>query len=180
MLRERLARRIPPLFRGAHIRQLNSNLRGRLLGKPFEQGLLLWGAAGVGKTHTAMAMIRWYVTRRISVQRVTFAELLLSLRSSFNGSGTERDVIRPLLDAPVLVLDDVAAGSLSDYSTTALLNILDCRIEHCKPTIITTNLSPENLGEAFGQRIASRVETFLSVKLAGRDKREKHSAARCC
>ncbi len=175
-LRKRLSKRIPPIFRKAHVRRLNTNLRRRLLTKPKEQGVLLWGSAGVGKTYTAMALIRWYYTHKINVQRFTHSELLLKLRSCFNGGGNERAIMNLLTETDVLVIDDVAAGSLSDYSTTALLSILDNRLEHCRPTIITTNLSPENLAEAFGERFSSRLKTFLTIKLGGQDKRTKETA----
>jgi DNA replication protein DnaC len=176
VLCERLSRRIPPLFRQAHIRRLNAILRRRLMSKPVSQGLLIWGPAGVGKTYTIMALIRWYVLRGVSVKRVTYAELLLNLRSCFNGGGSEKAIMNSLLGASVLFIDDLAAGSLTDYSTTALLNILDTRLEKCKPTIITTNLSPESLSDAFGERLSSRLKTFMTIKLGGQDKRGKEAA----
>ena len=139
---------------------------------PKEQGLLLWGASGVGKTYTAMALIRWHIMRRNAVQRFTYTELLLKLRSCFNGGGNEQAVIKSLMDVPVLFIDDLAAGSLSDYSTMAVLNIIDGRIEQCRPTIITSNLSPENIEQVFGERLGSRLKTFLALKISGQDKRK--------
>jgi len=172
VLSERLARWMPPLYKKAHIRQLNANLRQRLLTMPKEQGLLLWGASGVGKTHTAMALIRWHITQRNAVQRFTYTELLLKLRACFNGGGNEQAVIKSLMDVPVLFIDDLAAGSLSDYSTMAVLNIIDGRIEQCRPTIITSNLSPESIEQVFGERLGSRLKTFLALKISGQDKRK--------
>ena len=170
-LRQHMSRWIPPLYRRAHIRQLSVNLRQRLLGMPKEQGLFLWGPAGVGKTHTAMALIRWHITRGEAVQRFTHAELILRLRSCFNANRNEHETIVSLTNVPVLVIDDLSAAQMTDYSTMALLHIIDRRIELCKRTIITTNLSPENIEQIYGERMGSRLKTFLTIRLGGRDKR---------
>lgn len=171
VLRRRLDRWIPPLYRGAHIRQLSVNLRQRLLATPKEQGILLWGSAGVGKTHAAMALIRWHITRGEAVQRYTHAELILRLRSCFDAEKNEHETIASLTNVPVLVIDDLSAAQMTDYSSMALLHIIDRRIELCKRTIITSNLSPENIEQIFGERMGSRLKTFLTIRLGGKDKR---------
>ncbi len=170
-LRQHMSRWIPPLYRRAHIRQLSMNLRQRLLATPKEQGILLWGSAGVGKTHAAMALIRWHITRGEAVQRYTHAELILRLRSCFYSGRNEHETIASLTNVPVLVIDDLSAGMQSDYSTMTLLHIIDRRIELCKRTIITTNLSPENIEQIYGERMGSRLKTYLTIRLGGKDKR---------
>ena len=171
-IRQSIERTIPPLFRKARICSLNKNLKKMLLEKPFNQGLLLWGPVGRGKTHTAAALARMYIAKGNTVKRISFKDLLLSLRNTFEGAGTEQGIFKPLLDAGVLILEDCAAGKQSEFTTDTLLHVLDNRLEHCKPTIITSNLSPENLEKAFGQRVGSRLHTFMIIRLAGEDKRK--------
>ena len=164
--------RIPPHFHGARMEDLNVDLRSTIETKPFEQGLLLWGGAGNGKTHTTSAMAYDLIMRDISVHRKTFKELLLSIRETFDNGKSEQSVYRPLLAARALIMEDVAAsGKQSDFTTDVLLHVIDKRIESLRPTIITSNLSPENIEKAFGQRVGSRLSTFLAIKLDGADRR---------
>ena len=170
--RKAFDRTIPRLFHPAHIRRLNHQLRDMLLSKPFQQGTLIWGPVGVGKTFAASALARLYITQGRWVQRITFRDLLLSLRATYGRGVTEREVYEPLLGASTLIIEDVAASKSTDFSADVMLHILDSRMERCKPTVITSNLSPENLSKAFGQRVGSRLKTFLIVRLGGRDQRE--------
>ena len=164
--------RIPPHFHNARMTDFNKSLCDAIETKPFEQGLLLWGGVGVGKTHLSAAIAYDLIMRDISVHRKTFKELLLSIRATFDNGKSEQSVYRPLLASKVLILEDVATtGKQSEFAADTLLHVIDKRIESCKPTIITSNLSPENLSKAFGQRIGSRLNTFCVVKLGGIDKR---------
>lgn len=172
-LRGRVERVIPPLFRKARLCTLNQRLRSLVLAKPYRQGLVLWGGVGVGKSHTGTAVIRPYIAAGANVKRLTFKDLLTALQGTFDGSGTQQRVYQPLLDAHVLLLEDVATGKQSEFAAEALWYVIDTRLEQCRPTIITTNLSPEALEQAFGQRISSRLQTFLIVKLGGTDKRKQ-------
>jgi DNA replication protein DnaC len=82
-------------------------------------------------------------------------------------------VLTRLTDAEFLVLDDVGAGSLSDHERRSTLHLLDRRINHLRPTIITSNLTVDEIGRAMDERIASRLNSFTAVALTGRDRRRR-------
>lgn len=163
---------IPPLFHGARLDDLSDKLREVLTNKPHRQGLLLWGPPGTGKTHTLSAMAYNAIANGTGVQRKTFKDILLLVRATYDGSGTEQRVFERLLNPSILIIEDVAVGKQSEFTTDVLLRVIDSRMEHCKPTWLTSNLSPENIEAMFDERVGSRLETFLTIKLGGQDKRK--------
>ena len=57
----------------------------------------------------------------------------------------------------MLILDDLGAHQYTEWARGKLFTILNYRINHNLPTVITTNLSVEDVGEAIGDRAASRI-----------------------
>src|SRR5215472_7759645 len=75
-------------------------------------GLLLIGSIGVGKTHLAVGIIKeLIVSKGISCLFYDYRELLKQIQNSYNQSvkATELDVLRPVFEAEVLVLDELGA-----------------------------------------------------------------------
>lgn len=147
-------------------------------------GILLTGPAGCGKTHFAVAALNEWIRRQdppISALHslnypkfVTVPALLAMIRNTFSGKAemTELDIIDRLVDIPVLVLDDIGAEKVTDFSLQTLYLIVDGRWGNQKQTIFTSNFSPSALAERVGERIASRVigmTQHFSIK--GQDRR---------
>lgn len=84
-------------------------------------------------------------------------------------------MLREYLRAPFLVLDDLGSGSLSDHERRNSLEILDQRLNHRLPTVVTTNLELEAIARLMDDRIASRLAAFTHVQLSGVDRRVRSS-----
>ena len=140
-----------------------------------DNSLILRGNTGCGKTHLAVAMIE--NKNYHDVRFITVPDLLLKIRSSFNNpSGVNEDeIIREYSEIPILVLDDLGAEKTSEFAITTLYIILDRRIRDCRKTIITTNLSKEEIEATFGARIASRLAGMENIKINMPDNRKKRS-----
>lgn len=185
-LRRRIDAAVPAGFRHARLRGLPENLRRALLSRRREQGLLLWGGVGTGKTHAVAAIVRAAVLQtrgEIRVERAVYDRLILDLRDCFKPGATksELDVLRPYLAADILWLDDLGAseslvGAATDFQVRTVQTLLDDRMEQARPTFVTTNLSPENVRRVFDERIASRLQTFKIVELRGVDRRIARTA----
>jgi DNA replication protein DnaC len=136
----------------------------------------LLGSTGVGKTYFAAAIARALVESGKTVIFRSAADYYADLRATFNTSDadmSEGAVLTRLTDVEFLVLDDVGAGSLSDHERRSTLHLLDRRINHLRPTIITSNLTVDEIGRAMDERIASRLNGFTAIALTGRDRRRR-------
>ena len=113
------------------------------------QGLVLTGKSGTGKTHLACAIANSLKDK----YRVKFAYVPTLLERMRQGTVE----LEPLLNADLLILDDIGSERESAWTTERLLIIVDGRLTNCKPTIYTTNFETSDFDKRLGMRLASRV-----------------------
>lgn len=127
-------------------------------GRFSEHGLLLTGPTGVGKTHLAVAVIGGLIERyRVHARFVDCTALIHRLQSTFEpgSSRGKREVLNPVLEAEVLVLDDLGAQKQTDWVSEILYLVLNERYSSRSPTIVTTNLRLEPGTEPTRDRLDS-------------------------
>ncbi len=110
---------------------------------PTDFGLLFLGPTGVGKTHLAVAVLRELVLRKsVECLFYDFRDLLKGIQDSYNpvSQTSELRVLQPVLDAEVLVLDELAAINPSDWVKETLAHIINSRYNQKRVTLITTTL----------------------------------------
>lgn len=187
--------RIPPLYKRCDLenfRDYNDSLvravsRARAFCDAFpnvDKGLLFLGKPGLGKTHLAVATLKLAI--RLTNARGLFyttPELLTLIRSTYNSAtkATEADVIRPVMEAQLLVLDDLGAERPTDWVEETMNLIVNTRYNHRRVTVFTSNYpvevvpgSPaEELKERVGFRLFSRLHEMCEfLPLEGVDYRE--------
>jgi DNA replication protein DnaC len=155
-------------------------------------GLLLTGTIGVGKTHVAIGILQALVVERGATGLFyDYRDLLKQVQNSYNPQSreTEMDILRPVFDAEVLVLDELGAAKPTDWVWDTVAHILNTRYNDRRTTIITTNytnlpplitlgsdgrLREETLGDRIGERMRSRLqEMCVVVEMQGEDFRQK-------
>jgi len=162
-------------------------------------GLLLIGDIGVGKTHLAVGIIKELIlSKGIACLFYDYRELLKQIQNSYNDSVkmTELDVLRPVFEAEVLVLDELGAVKPTDWVWDTVSLILNTRYNNRLTTIITTNFPDDQsaeaddregkkrtnrdptLGDRIGDRMRSRLhEMCRIVTMQGSDFRLKVKSA---
>ncbi len=161
-------------------------------------GLLIVGDIGVGKTHLAVAILKQLIRKRVRCLFCDYRELLKQIQNSYNPTvqETESDILRPVFDTEVLVLDELGAVRPSEWVWDTVSLILNSRYNDRKTTIITTNYPdlppavaesgdpatkaakraarPESLGDRIGERMRSRLHEMCDlIEMRGEDHRTR-------
>ena len=167
-------------------------------------GLLIIGSIGAGKTHLAVGIIKELATSKgVGCLFYDYRDLLKQIQNSYNDSvkATELEVLRPVFEAEVLVLDELGAVKPTEWVWDTVSLILNTRYNDKRTTIITTNFpdepgqdayaSPnsefgraqrsarrETLGDRIGERMRSRLHEMCRVIIMeGKDFRQLRSAS---
>ena len=156
-------------------------------------GLLFTGDNGVGKTHLAIAVLKELALQKgVSGQFWDFHELIREIKNSYNPETrtTELQVLEPVIETDLLVLDDLGAWRMTDWMNDTLFYILNSRYMAQRASIITTNFqdidakqaaSRENdfrrkeyLVDRIGMRLRSRLmEMCVVLSMSGDDWRQQ-------
>ncbi len=163
----------------------------------IDVGLLFLGPCGVGKTHLAVSLLRHLIlTKGDGGLFYDFRDLLREIQGSWNSVSqtSELEVLRPVLEAKLLVLDELGSNKPTEWVRETVAYIINCRYNDRKLTVFTSNfldtdsgtggnasaerlqarIREESLTDRIGTRLRSRLyEMCKVVEIRGKDFRRE-------
>lgn len=126
---------------------------------PSPDLLVFRGGPGTGKGHLAWAIARWVAGQNgATVKFVKLPALIRDLRESWRGDGaTEAARLNTYREPGLLIVDEVSRHAFYGEPTQHLYDVLDDRMDWCRPTILTTNETEAGLGALLGPALLDRV-----------------------
>ena len=119
-------------------------------------GLTLSSRPGTGKTHLMEAMACRWLEEGKAARYWKCGELINKFRD-WVGQGQPMEPRAWGLFDGLLLLDDLGAERITEYSVEVITDIVDVRICRNLPLVVATNLGPRQVGEQFHERLASRL-----------------------
>ena len=107
------------------------------------QGLLLYGPVGTGKSFTAACIGNCLLDNAKPVIMTSFVKILQDIWEN----DREAEYITILNSASLLIVDDLGTERETDYALEKVYNIIDSRVRANKPMIITSNLELNDMME---------------------------------
>lgn len=135
--------------------------------------LLFIGKTGLGKTHLSAAIARGVAEKGFRVYYESAQRMFDTYEASRFGrdpgavSGTEL-----YENCDLLIIDDLGTECLTPYTSSTFFNLLNTRIIHHRPILISTNLNRVSLEKNYGERVLSRLfGEFRVLLFSGTDVR---------
>ena len=138
------------------------------------KGLLLFGKVGRGKSFYAACVGNYLIERGIPAHMTDFSRIE---RESNRDFSKRQEYFDALNKFPLLILDDLGTERDTQYMNEIVYTVIDNRAKAGLPTIVTTNLTAEELkspANITNQRIFSRLLGIcIPVEVAGDDRRRE-------
>lgn len=137
-----------------------------------KRSLCVIGSYGVGKTYLLSAVLREYLSRGESCLWIALSELFREVQRGYGqGDDIADKRIDAACDAGILLIDDFGKVNIQGYEKEDKVRIIDTiineRHNNRRPTLITSNLNPEEWKAQFGQRTSDRVIKMCEIVAMG-------------
>lgn len=139
-------------------------------GKPSSlKNMIFYGETGLGKTFLSNCIANELINSCYSVIYLTAIELFKAYsKSEFSYDNDEEDLSGEITDCDLLIIDDLGTELSNKFTNSRLFYCINDRILKDKSTIISTNLSMNQLHEQYSDRIFSRIMySYRPVKFFG-------------
>lgn len=148
--------------------------------KKTETGYCIYGRPGNGKSHLAAALVNRVIQRGFTAVFIEVPDLFSQIKATYDGEGSEGDILRSLTSCDLLVLDDAGAEKPTEWVQEKFYQIINARYKNHRPVVITTNTKDmAGLEDIIGFRAYDRVlEMCLPLKNNGESYRRSLAVQR--
>lgn len=127
--------------------------------------VFLTGRPGCGKTHVAVATLRrWIEAGKRGATFLVTGEFLADMKNGFR-DGTAQGIMRRAQGDSLLVIDDLGSEMATDWVRDSMYMLVNYRLNHMKPTVITSNLRLGEIAETYHSRLASRLAGEFAIDM---------------
>ncbi len=137
------------------------------------ESLLFCGTTGLGKTHLSTSIAKGLVERGFDVVYDSAQNIISDFEFERFGRGYGDNTdsrTDKYFECDLLIIDDLGTEISNQFTVSCLYNIINTRINHSKSTLISTNLTQEEIRERYGDRITSRLfGDFMAMRFMGKD-----------
>ncbi len=144
-------------------------------GKDNDRNLLFYGDTGLGKTFMSSYIAKELLDKGfLVIYQTSFKmfEIIEDYKFKNSDHHISKNDYENLFECDLLIIDDLGTELTNAFTLSELFIILNTRLLNGKKTIISTNLSPTQLGELYSQRIFSRIfDKFQMIEFIGKDLR---------
>lgn len=138
------------------------------------ENLLIYGNTGVGKTFLSNCIAKELLDKAHTVIYLTSFQLFEILEKyKFNHEDDYENIRNQfdyILDCDLLIIDDIGTELSNSFINSQLYQCINERHLKQKSTIISTNLSFEQLKSNYSERIFSRITSnYILLKIVGED-----------
>lgn len=135
--------------------------------------LLMYGETGLGKTHLSLAVAGTVIKNGGGVIYASAQNILNKLEDEKFGRSENENTQNSLIECDLLILDDLGAEFSTQFTVSAIYNIVNSRLLSGRPTIISTNLNLKQLETVYTRRTASRIlSEYTLLRFDGSDIRQ--------
>ncbi len=134
--------------------------------KSPEGWLVFQGVNGCGKTHLAAAIVNYRYQMEKTALFVVVPDLLDHLRSTFSPDSkiSYDQFFESVKNTPLLVLDDFGKQTTASWAQEKLYQVINYRYNARLPTVVTTNLSTDEMDSSISSRFADpNVSTLFNI-----------------
>lgn len=139
------------------------------------RNIVMRGGAGLGKTHLSLAIANTVIKKGFGVIYISTPNMVSRLeKERFKDNSSESSSEEYFINCDLLIIDDLGTEFSTQFSNSAIYNIINSRIMMAKPTIINTNLSIKELEKNYTERMSSRIKgSAVVLEFTGSDIRQQ-------
>lgn len=139
------------------------------------QSLIMRGRTGLGKTHLSLAIANTVIENGFAVIYISAPNMISKLeKERFGSTEAFADSEEHFINCDLLIIDDLGTEFSTQFSNAIIYNVVNSRILMAKPTIISSNLSIQELEKRYTQRMVSRlIGENVRLEFVGEDIRQK-------
>lgn len=139
-------------------------------------GMILWGDKGTGKTLLATLLLKTLLAAGHDGYFTQFNEMIDAYTDTWRNNDEKRWFTRRMRNATLLVVDDIGKEHKGrvDMVESMFDQVIRARVANAKPTIITTNYTPDQMLSGYGGGVMSLLaESCFDHHVTGPDFRPR-------